>query len=165
MATARLDSQKPLVLISFLLIEFDKLEHIGQVYDKLGRTSFLDVSSDEDVAQQWAMLGLTEHDRPYLLKFDGGNCSGEMELVFRDFRLVQGGVQLFGAGSQASLFQRLYEAVKVSIRPHVNVVEVSPTHMMFSDNIVNGYLHTLGGASLAFRIADLKWCEAVYGPH
>ena len=161
METERLPSHNPLNLVSYLLVEFRRLERIEQVYEKLGRTSFLDVSSDQNATRQWAMLGLTEHDEPHLLKFNGGKCSGEMELRFRDGRLVQGGLQLFGDSSETSFLQRLYKAVKGIIGLHFSVIEVSPTHIMFSDNVVNGYLHTPGGLSLAFRLAELKWCASV----
>ena len=164
METARLASQNPLRLVSYLLVEFRRLQCVEQVYENLGETSFLDVSSDQNSIQQWAELGLTEHERPYLLKFNGGNCSGEMELIFRDGRLVQGGLLLVGGLSQTSFLQRLYETVRAIIGLHFSVIELSPIHVMFSDNVVNGYLHTIAGVSLAFRIAELKWCEAMYGP-
>ena len=85
--------------------------------------------------------------------------------IFSKGRLVQGGLQLFGDSSQTFFLQRLYEAVKGIIGLHFGVIEVSATHIMFSDNVVNGYLHTPAGLSLAFRLAELRWCEAVYGPN
>ena len=107
METTQLASQNPLSLVSFLLVEFQKLERIEQVYEKLGETGFLDISSDQDSVEQWTMLGLSEHDNPYLLKLCSGHCTGEMELIFSDDRLVQAGLRLSGDSSQTSFCIRL----------------------------------------------------------
>ncbi len=74
--------------MALLLIEFRTLQRIEQVYEKLRQTRFRDISSDPDILDKWAQLGLTQHDKPYLLRLGDGKWHGEMELVFRNTRLV-----------------------------------------------------------------------------
>lgn len=162
----RLPPQNPLTLAAFVLVEFATLARIEDLYAVLGQ-SFVDISSDEDVVADWAALGLTEDERPFLLQFGSGNCSGEMELIFNGGRLVQGGVQVVGDPLQALSVRGIFEAVRAIIELRLYEIEASPSHVMFSDNHVNGYLRSVvvpGGASMVFRVADSMWCRKLYGP-
>ncbi len=158
----RLNPQNPLKLIGFLLTRFQDLESIDQVYAELGTVNFIDVSSEEDAVQEWKAIGLTQDDKAYMLSFNSKNCHGEMEYIFRNNRLVQSGIQLFPHDPQDSFLKELFEVEKSVLGLNFRIFEVDPAHIMFSNNAVNGYLHFIAG--LVFRIADLKWCESVYGP-
>jgi hypothetical protein len=163
-----LSCQNPLTLISFLLVEFHNLRRLEDVYEKLDKTEFIDGSSDHNAVLEWAALGLSLADSPHLLRFRSGKCKGEMELIFSGDRLVQAGLQLFGDSSLQLYLQQLHGVVNAILGFSFRVDEVSPSHLMFTDNVVNGYSLTLSGlpgSSMAFRLADLKWCEAVYGPN
>ena len=160
-------SHNPVNLISFLLLESDQLTGIDDVYSKLG-AGFEDISSDEDVQEEWSELGLTSSETPYLLRFSTGTCTGEMELVFSRNRLVQAGVQVFGDSSRAGPVRGTFKLAGAFIGSRFSVMEVAPLHLMFNDRRYNGYLRTLdvpGGSSTTFRMAELSWCERVYGPN
>ena len=164
-----LPSQNPVNLICFLLLEADNLTSIDDVYAKLG-TGFEDISTDQDVQKDWHELGLTSSDCPYLLRFSAGSCRGEMEIVFSGDRLVQAGVQVFGesSSSQPGPVRGTFTLASAFIGSRFSVMEVAPSHLMFNDRRYNGYLRSLdipGGCSTTFRMADLRWCERVYGPN
>lgn len=165
MRTEELPKQNPLNLICFIIVEFQNIKRPADIHEKFPEGNFFDISSDLDVIQQWKGLGLTDQDKSRMLKFNIGDSSGEMELIFRDDRLVQSGIQLFCDSSNIFPIHKLYEAVKEIIGLNYFVEEVSSSHIMFSNNIINGYLHTPSESSLAFRVAELKWCESVYGPN
>jgi len=155
----------PLVIIEMLLSESDSLGCLEDVYSKLGR-GFSDMSDDADVVQEWKELGLTAQDNPHMLGFRCGAIRGELELVFNK-RLVQAGVQVYAAPSEASLQNGLYDAVKMLLSVRYPVVQINLTRIMFSDNRVNGYLDSIivpgGGSSVVFRLANLRWCAMRYG--
>lgn len=157
--------QNPVNLICFFVVEFANLARIEDVYAKLGR-GFADVSSDEDVIEDWADLELTENESPYLLKFSSGECTGEMELIFSAHRLVQAGVQVIG-GIQAPPVRGSYDLARAFIASRFSAMQVGPLHVAFNDDQYNGYVRIIevpGGASMVFRMAELKWCEGKYGP-
>jgi len=160
-------SQNPVNLICFLLLESDHLTSIHDVYAKLG-AGFEDISSDGDVLEDWRELGLTSNEAPHLLRFSTGACRGEMELVFNGNRLVQAGVQVFGDSSASGPVRGTFRLASAFIGSRFSVMEVAPLHLLFNDRRYNGYLRSLdvpGGSSTTFRMADLSWCERVYGPN
>ena len=164
MDTAPLASQNPLSIVSFLLVEFQNLKQIDQLYAHFGAAGFVDVTSDATAAGEWATLELTASEFPYLLAFNALGCNGELELIFSDGRLVQGGFLLVGEPADTPSLQRLFDAVRAILHLRFHIANVSPTHLMFSNNIVNGYLRTPDAGRLAFRVAELRWCETMYGP-
>ncbi len=160
-------SQNPVNLICFLLLESDNLTGIDDVYAKLG-TAFEDISSHEEVQDDWRELGLTSREVPYLLRFSAPACTGEMELVFSGSRLVQAGVQVAGDSSNLGPVRGTFKLASAFLASRFLVAEVAPSHLMFNDRRYNGYLRSIdvpGASSTIFRMADLSWCERVYGPN
>lgn len=162
--TTRLAPRNPIAIASFLLVEFQNVTHIDQFYAHFGAGNFVDVTSESIASGEWAALELTAREAPHLLAFIAGDCNGELELIFSAGRLVQAGFLLVGELPQTPFLQAMSEALSAILSVRYSVAKVSPTHTIFSDNILNGYLHTPDPARLAFRVTELKWCEAMYGP-
>jgi hypothetical protein len=161
---APLESLNPVSIAGFLLVEFSNLRNLDKLYAHFGTANFVDVTSQATAAGEWDTLDLTSREVPHLLAFVAHGCNGELEFIFSAGRLVQGGFLLVGESDHAPFLQRMFEALRAILGLQFSVATVSPTHLMFSDNTVNGYLRQPDSTRLAFRLAELKWCEAMYGP-
>ena len=159
-------AHNPANLVAFLLAERNNVSGIDDVYAKLA-TGFEDASDEADVQEMWRDLGLTNKETPYLLRFSCDPCWGEMELIFNEGRLVQAGVQVFGASHDSGPVRGTYK-LATALLGEFHVTAAGPSHLVFSDNRFNGYLRTIrvgSGGSTVFRVANLAWCERHYGPN
>lgn len=163
-SNAQVGSQNPLALASCLLVEFSHLTGVEPVLTHFGSTNFVDVTSEALSAGEWTSLDLTTLDAPRLFAFVAKECNGELEFIFSGGRLVQTGFLLVGDPAQAPFLARLFDAIAAILTLRAHTSPVSPTHLVFSDNLVNGYVRIPEPGRLAFRLSDLSWCEKRYGP-
>jgi hypothetical protein len=162
--TAPPASLNPLSIASFLLVEFANLRDLEKLFAHFGASSFVDVTPEATAAGEWNKLDLTPREVPHLLAFVANGCNGEVEFIFSAGRLVQGGILLVGELDDAPFMRRVFEGLVTILDSRFVVTNVSQAHMMFSDNVLNGYLRQPDSTRLAFRVAELKWCEEMYGP-
>jgi hypothetical protein len=89
---------------------------------------------------------------------------GEMELIFKNNKLVQSGIMIFYENKQEEFLGQLFNTIRGVIGLNFHIISESDYMVSFSNNKINGYLSTVNMA-LSFRLGDLKYCEDEYGPN
>lgn len=156
----KLAKHNELKVVSFLIVENESLNNVKDVFSKLGN-AFIDISNEEDSVEQWRSL--KKYDNASMICFNTEHSIfGEMELIFKNNKLVQSGAMTFYENEQKEFLDQLFNAIRGIIGLNFHIINQSDHMVFFSNNKINGYLSS-ANMTLSFRLADLKYCEGEYG--